>query len=210
MVSGPDLEMGRSGEMSPDHRKGTLSAVHAKKVLRRDLWGLFCAVGVAIIFVFLFDTGSLAEWVARHKHTRVDEVIVVSIVLMVGLVVLSIRRWLELSNQLIRYEELYLQMQRLNQESAVLGELGDLLQSCLSSDEAHNLITDRARLLFPNSCGAVCITASSRDLVEVVASWGEPALFERFFSPPGLLGVAPGAGAPVGKPIRRLELCPCR
>jgi hypothetical protein len=64
-----------------------------------------------------------------------------------------------------------------------LGELGDLLQSCLSSDEAHRLITDRSRVLFPNSCGAVCITASSRDLVEVVASWGEPALRERFFPP---------------------------
>jgi diguanylate cyclase (GGDEF)-like protein len=140
-------------------------------------------VVVAIIFVFLFDTGSLAEWLARHKDTRVDEVLVVSIVVMVGLVVLSIRRWFELTNHLIRYEELYLEMQRLNHESAVLGELGDLLQSCLSPNEAHSLITDRARLLFPESHGGVCMTASSRDLVEVVASWGQPAFLEQFFSP---------------------------
>jgi hypothetical protein len=183
MASSPDLEMGRCGEASPEPAEDKSSVVHAKNVLRRDLWGLVCAVVVALIFVFLFDTGALAEWVARHKEMRVDEVIVVFLVLMVGLVVLSIRRWLELSKQLIRYEELYRQMQRLNRESTVLGELGDLLQSCLSSSEAHALITDRARLLFPNSCGAVCMTASSRDLVEVVASWGEPALLERFFSP---------------------------
>jgi diguanylate cyclase (GGDEF)-like protein len=90
---------------------------------------------------------------------------------------------LELSKQLIRYEDLHRELNRLNWETALLGELGDLLQSCLSLDEAHSLITDRARILFPNSSGAVCMTASSRDLVEVVASWGEPALIERFFSP---------------------------
>jgi diguanylate cyclase (GGDEF)-like protein len=158
-------------------------ALQAKRTMRRDLWGLLAAVAIAVICVFLFDTGSLAEWVARHKDTKVDEVIVVAIVLVIGLSVLSIRRWLQLSHQLIQYEKLYREMTRVNRESALLGELGDLLQSCLSSDEAHRLITDRARILFPNSCGAVCMTASSRDLVEVVASWGEPALRERFFPP---------------------------
>jgi diguanylate cyclase (GGDEF)-like protein len=151
--------------------------------MRQDLWGLLVALGTALIFVFLFDTGSLADWVAKRKDTRVDEAIVASVVLMVGLAVLSIRRWLELSNQLLRYENLYRRLQQLNRESAILGELGELLQSCLSADEAHELITNRARQLFPDSCGAVCMTASSRDLVEVAASWGEPALLERFFSP---------------------------
>jgi diguanylate cyclase (GGDEF)-like protein len=155
----------------------------ARKSLRRDLWGLLSAVAVAVLFVFLFDTGSLAEWIARHKDTRVDEAIVVSFVLVVGLAVLSLRRWLALTNQLIRYEDLNREMDRLNRESALLGELGDLLQSCLSCDEAYSLITDRASILFPNSSGAVCMTASSRDLVEVGASWGEPALLDRFFSP---------------------------
>ena len=151
--------------------------------MRRDLIVLGCAVVVAVILVLLFDTGSLAEWIARHKDTKIDEAIVVAVVLVVGLAILSIRRWFELSTQLVRYEDLYQEMNRLNREAAVLGELGDLLQSCLSSDEAHRLITDRARILFPNSCGAVGITANSRDLVEVVASWGEPSLVERFFPP---------------------------
>ena len=47
----------------------------------------------------------------------------------------------------------------------------------------NKLITDRAQILFPGSSGAVCVTANSRDLVEVVATWGEPSLIERFFSP---------------------------
>lgn len=141
------------------------------------------AVAVAFVSVILFDTGSLAEWVARHKNSKIDEIIVVTIVLAIGLGIFSIRRWLELSQQLLRYEELYQEMNQLSRQSMLLGELSDLLQSCLTPEEAHKLLTDRAQVLFPESGGAVCVTASSRDLVEVVASWGDPALAEKTFSP---------------------------
>jgi diguanylate cyclase (GGDEF)-like protein len=53
-----------------------------------------------------------------------------------------------------------------------MSELGESLQSCLSVEEAHQLITTSAQLLFPGSSGAVCIIANSRDIVEVVATWG--------------------------------------
>ncbi len=74
-------------------------------------------------------------------------------------------------------------MATLNRESELLGELGDLLQSCLSAGEAHRLIADRGRILFPGSCGALCLTASSRDIVEVAAAWGKPSVVERYFAP---------------------------
>jgi diguanylate cyclase (GGDEF)-like protein len=154
-----------------------------KKAQRRDLIGLFLALGIAVVLVLLFDTGSLAEWIAKQKETKVDEVIVVSAILLVGLCFFSVRRWLELSGQVEKYEELYRKTTKLSRESALLGELSELLQSCLSSAEAHHLITDRAQILFPGSSGALCVTASSRDLVEAVATWGEPALAERFFAP---------------------------
>jgi diguanylate cyclase len=138
---------------------------------------------VSAVSIFLFDTGSLAEWVAKHKETKVDEIIVVTVILAVGLSIFSVRRWLDLTRQVTKYEELYRELDKVNRESALLGELADLLQSCLSTDEAHKLIIDRAQVLFPGSCGAVCMIASSRDLVEVVTTWGEPALVERFFAP---------------------------
>ncbi len=43
------------------------------KSQRRDLIGLFLSLVIAAACVFLFDTGSLAEWVAKHKDTKVDE-----------------------------------------------------------------------------------------------------------------------------------------
>jgi diguanylate cyclase (GGDEF)-like protein len=161
----------------------------AKKVLRRDIIGLVSALGFAIVLVFVLDTGSLADWVSKHKDTKIDEIIVVTMMLVITLGFLS---RLELSRQLKNYEKLYDEMTKLNRESTLLGELGDLLQACLSADEAYGLIADRARILFPGSSGALCMIASSRDLVEVMAKWGEPALAERFFAPKDCWGLRRG------------------
>jgi len=163
-----------------------------KNTQLRDLVGLFVALAIAVVLVLLFDTGSIAEWISRHKETKVDEAIVVAAILLVGLCFFSVRRWLELSAQIARYQELHIRTSKLSRESALLGELSELLQSCLSSEEAHHLITDRAQILFPRSSGALCVTASSRDLVEVVATWGEPTLAERYFAPMDCWGLRRG------------------
>src|SRR4029077_16950218 len=123
------------------------------------------------------------DWIAKHKETKIDEAIVAGVILLIGLSFFSIRRRLELTEQVKKYEELYLRTVKLGREAALLGEFSELLQSCLSAEEAHQLITTRAQMLLPGISGALCITASSRDIVEVVASWGHPALAETFFAP---------------------------
>jgi diguanylate cyclase (GGDEF)-like protein len=169
-------------EESPQRaRLPEMSRVRAAQ--QRDLFGVGLALIGSFIVVFFFDTGSLAEWIAQHKDTKIDEVIVTGIILLAGLLFFSIRRWLELTDQVVRYEELHRRTTKLNREITVLGELSESLQSCLSADEAHNLITATAQILFPESSGAVCITTSSRDMVEVAATWGDPALSERHFEP---------------------------
>lgn len=154
-----------------------------KNAQRRDVAGLVVAVIIAIFFVFLFDTGSLAQWVAEHKDTKVDEVIVATVVLLIGLSFFSIRRWRELADQVTKYEELYRETAKLSRESTLMGQLSDLLQSCLSSEEAHQVIASHAQILFPGISGALCVTANSRNVVEVAATWGEPAVAERVFAP---------------------------
>jgi diguanylate cyclase (GGDEF)-like protein len=150
---------------------------------QRDLFGVGLALVGSFIFVFFFDSGSLADWIAQHKDSKVDEVIVTGVILLAGLLFFSVRRWLEMTEQVVRYEELHKRTTKLNREITVLGELSDSLQSCLSAEEAHNLITATAQVLFPGSSGAVCITANSRDIVEVVATWGDAALSESHFEP---------------------------
>jgi diguanylate cyclase (GGDEF)-like protein len=155
-----------------------------KRQVQRDLFVLAAVLILAVVSVLFFDTGSLADWIGRHRDTQLDEAIIVTIVLAVGLAIFSLRRWIELSQQVIKFEQLHRQMNKLTRETTLLAELGDLLQSCLTPAEAHKLIVEHSQILFPSSSGAVCVTASSRDLVEAVAIWGDPALTERSF-PPG-------------------------
>jgi diguanylate cyclase len=161
---------------------GGARALDPQASFRRDILGVSIAGVIAVAAVAVLDTGELAEWIASQSHTRVDEAIVTVFVLMIGLTFFSIRRWLELSQQLATSDSLYRVTTQLNHEATVLGELSDLLQSCRSSDEAYRLIATRAPVLFPHTSGAVCIIANSRDVVDVAATWGEPSLADRFFA----------------------------
>jgi diguanylate cyclase (GGDEF)-like protein len=159
---------------------------------QRDLFGVALAVAVSVVLVSFFDTGSIADWIAQHKDSKVDEIIVTGVILLIGLLFFSARRWLELAEQVIRYEELHKKTTKLNHEITVLGEFGESLQSCLSLAEAHHLITASALLLFPESAGAVCVIANSRDVVEVVATWGNSALPQTGFDPQDCLALRRG------------------
>lgn len=70
-----------------------------------------------------------------------------------------------------------------NKETLLLNEMGDRLQTCLTTEEACAVITRSALSLFPNDCGALCVTNPSKNLVEVMAVWGGFAAQEPVFSP---------------------------
>jgi hypothetical protein len=78
-----------------------------KPALRRDIIGLVSALGIAVLLVLFLDTGALADWVSKHKDTKIDEIIVVTMMLVIALGFLS---KLELSRQLKNYERLYDEM----------------------------------------------------------------------------------------------------
>jgi hypothetical protein len=72
---------------------------------QRDLFGVALALLSSFVVVFFFDTGSLAQWIADHKDTKIDEVIVTGVILVIGLLFCSVRRWMELTDQVARYED---------------------------------------------------------------------------------------------------------
>lgn len=57
---------------------------------------------------------------------------------------------------------------------ALLGKMSDLLQAAVNPAEAYASIANYARQLFPLDSGALCAVEPAKDVVEVVASWGEP------------------------------------
>jgi len=61
----------------------------------------------SVVLVLLFDTGWLVEWLSQHKSAKIDEVIVVAIVLLIGLTFFSVRRSIELTNHLQKYQDLH-------------------------------------------------------------------------------------------------------
>jgi diguanylate cyclase (GGDEF)-like protein len=72
-------------------------------------------------------------------------------------------------------EMLVLSIDRLEQHNIkmiLLNEMGDLLQSCSTVEEAYNIIGQLGRRLFPGESGAVYMINNSQNLVEETASWG--------------------------------------
>jgi diguanylate cyclase (GGDEF)-like protein/PAS domain S-box-containing protein len=58
-------------------------------------------------------------------------------------------------------------------ELMLLSELGSLLQTCDSVDEAHVVISRQGRRLFPQHAGTVYLISPSRTDLDAVASWGD-------------------------------------
>jgi diguanylate cyclase (GGDEF)-like protein/PAS domain S-box-containing protein len=67
-----------------------------------------------------------------------------------------------------------LEREQRNREIVLLSELGGLLQTCGSIEEAYQVISRQGRKLFPDLSGAVYRLSASRTDLELVASWGEP------------------------------------
>lgn len=65
------------------------------------------------------------------------------------------------------------QLEQRNQEIIRLGELSDVLQACLTVEEAYKVIAQMLQPLFSNMSGGIFITSASRKLVEAVAVWEE-------------------------------------
>ena len=64
------------------------------------------------------------------------------------------------------------EVERLNEEITQLTDLTKLLQVCATRQEAFEVLAQAAPKLFPGTEGAVYTFVASRDVVEMVASWG--------------------------------------
>lgn len=68
-----------------------------------------------------------------------------------------------------------LELERRNQEMRLVSEMVELLESCRSLDEAHNVISRRLPILLRGTRGVLYMTAASGNLLESVSHWGEPS-----------------------------------
>ncbi len=70
-----------------------------------------------------------------------------------------------------------------NREAGTLSEMADLLHSCFTLEEASGVIASSSRKLFQGFSGAVLVFSASRNVLEVITTWGPSSPAERVFSP---------------------------
>jgi diguanylate cyclase (GGDEF)-like protein len=74
-------------------------------------------------------------------------------------------------------------LNRMSEESSMIREMGDLLQTCLSISETCQIIRQAMEKLFPGESGALCLLNESRTLLDAAAVWGEFQPADGVFAP---------------------------
>jgi diguanylate cyclase (GGDEF)-like protein len=82
------------------------------------------------------------------------------------------------------------QLEQRSLEIMQLSELGSMLQTCLTTEEAYETITRYAEKLFPGDTGAVF--QASRNLLEAVSLWDKSSSVEKAFLPEECLALRLG------------------
>jgi diguanylate cyclase (GGDEF)-like protein len=75
------------------------------------------------------------------------------------------------------------ELHRMGEESSMIREMGDLLQTCVSVAETCQIIRQAMEKLFPGEAGVLCLLNESRTLLEAAAVWGEFQPAEGVFAP---------------------------
>lgn len=73
-------------------------------------------------------------------------------------------------------------LEQRHQEITRLNEMSDLMQACLTLDEAYIVISQFMPQLFPDCSGVVYAISESKNLVEAVATWGQEISSEPLFT----------------------------
>ena len=84
------------------------------------------------------------------------------------------------------------ELEHRNAEINLLGQMGDLLQSCNTSAEAHAGFQVFAKQLFPDDSGTLLVFGESGQMVEAVAAWGDKPPGESVFSTEDCWGLRRG------------------
>ncbi len=159
--------------------------------VRRDV-----IITAAVVFLgcvaVLSDPDKAFEWLAGHKEVQVDEFLTAVVIIGAGFAIFSWRRWTDLTQQVAEYKRLQGRLSAVNREASLLSETDDLLQSCLSTEEAYQVIIRHFEMQFPLMSGAILAIVEARDYAEVVARWGHPAVRENHFATKDCWGLRRG------------------
>jgi len=76
----------------------------------------------------------------------------------------------------VKLQTSVLELEQRNQDLALLAEVAELLEASTTPEEAYRTIAHIAPRLFPDTPGALFVYSASRNDLDAMALWGEPAL----------------------------------
>jgi diguanylate cyclase (GGDEF)-like protein/PAS domain S-box-containing protein len=75
------------------------------------------------------------------------------------------------------------ELEQRNKQSLLLNRMGEMLQSCLTVEEAYQVARQYCQQLFEDTSGGIYIFNNSKNLLELVAEWGNDPLGNPVFGP---------------------------
>jgi diguanylate cyclase (GGDEF)-like protein/PAS domain S-box-containing protein len=84
------------------------------------------------------------------------------------------------------------ELEQHNREALLLNKMGDMLQSCLASEEAYVVVQQYGEQIFPDHSGALFMLNPSKNVLEAVAEWGEDLGSQTVFVPENCWGLRRG------------------
>jgi diguanylate cyclase (GGDEF)-like protein len=202
-----------SPQTLPDNKHGVTNAKPSgasRDAFSRRMRSEIIRLSIIALIVFLAEiilpTGNWLELALDTQAYHVDDIVVAVFVLSFVLVIFLLRGW-----QTVRREasERALAVRQMEQRSVIdtqLSQMSSLLHACFALEEASRIIAHFARQLFPEYTGALYVFRSSRNLLEVAATWGEEEGNEPMFGPQECWGLRQGQIYAVRDPQRSI-LC---
>jgi diguanylate cyclase (GGDEF)-like protein/PAS domain S-box-containing protein len=162
-----DLEGRTLMEVLPDHGPSGMLDVYRAVVETGEPY-----VDPSLSYEDVWGDGRRVRRVFDVRATKLDD----------GFVVVT----REVTEQRAQQEELARQrsaLEQANTEMKLRNNLADMLQSCLTFDEAYSVTTQACGDLFTGYSGSLSVMHPSRDVVELKGIWGTTAAGGRIFAP---------------------------
>jgi GAF domain-containing protein len=159
------------------------SAETISQQLRSELRLFAIVVLLVIIGSFVFQVGDLLELALAHQEFGIDEIIVIIVLMSVLLTIFLMRRWRDLRQAVATRAQAVQELKASAYTNGELSKMTSLLHACFTLEEANKIISHFAQQLFPHQIGELYAFRSSRNLLELSATWGELDGHETMFAP---------------------------
>lgn len=174
--------------LDPKHSPANATTSHGPvDVFSRSMRSEITRLAIIALFIFaagiMLDVGNWLDPILEYQRYHIDDIIISFFAVGIVLMVFLLRGWREVRLEARERAAAVKQMEVRSAIEIQISQMTSLLHACFELEEARSIISHYAQQLFPNHTGALYVFRSSRNLLEVTATWGEEGLYDSMFEP---------------------------